>query len=96
MISPDIQFLVLLQTLVDYLLFADDWQEVGPCGDQGLDYDFQVALLILEGVALSPVVEFGDIVAHFLLDVTLLVKLLHLSAHPLEVHDAALARVAVI
>ena len=58
--------------------------------------DFDVTELELEWIALGSVEERRDGVAHFLFDVTLLEVLFHLGGHPFEVHDATLARVAVV
>jgi hypothetical protein len=61
-----------------------------------LDNDFNVADLVLEWVTCGSIEEWRNGVAHFLFDVTLLEVLFHLSGHPFEIHDAALARVAVV
>ena len=52
--------------------------------------------MVFEWVALSSVVEGRYAAPHLLLDVALLEVLLHFGGHPLEVHDCALAWVAVI
>ena len=103
------EILVLFESLLDdgllhggqigvWLLgfFLEVGQEVCPYINEWLDNDFDVALLVNKWVASGSVVELSDCVAEFLLDVALLVVLLHLQSHPLEVHRACLARVAVV
>jgi len=52
--------------------------------------------LKFERVALGSVEERRDGIAHFLFDIALLKVFFHLGSHPFEVHDAALARIAVV
>ena len=90
------QLLVLVEALDDDLLLTDDWQEFDPSVEQWLNNHLNVAHLILEWVTACPIEEGRHTVAHLLLDVTLLVVLFHLCDHPLEVHDAALAGIAMV
>ena len=72
---------------MDNLRLANHGQEVGPSGHQRLNHNLDVPELVLERVARGPIVALSDKVPHFLLNVALLVVLLHLSGHPLEVHN---------
>jgi hypothetical protein len=90
------QFFVLFETLGDNLLFADEWQEICPGCEERLNNHLDVPDLVLEGVANRSVITICHDVAHLLLDVALLVVLFHLGSHPLEIHDAILARIAVV
>jgi hypothetical protein len=77
-------------------LLADQRKEIALSCHEWLNDDFDIADLILEGVACGSIIALSDSIFHLLLDVTLLVVLFHFSCNQFEVYDFILTRVTIV